>query len=124
MNDDDLWISAALDDELDGPSSLAFARRLANEPALKARWDGQRALRDAVRARATRHAAPEDLLDSVRARLGLQADAPVARPDPRDAPAHPLARGGAASQGGERRPPDRARHPGGMRWAAPSWRRR
>jgi len=116
MNDDDLWISAALDDELDGPSSLAFARRLANEPALKARWDGQRALRDAVRARATRHAASEDLLAGVRARLGLQADAPVApvaRPDPRDAPAHPLARGGAASQGGERRPPDRARHPGG-----------
>jgi anti-sigma factor RsiW len=62
MNDDDaLWIAAALDGELDAAASLALDRRLASEPALKAAWDEQRALRDVVRERATRHAAPEAL---------------------------------------------------------------
>jgi len=65
MNDDDLWLDALLDDELDAAASLALQRRLAAEPALQRRFDERRALREAVRAQATRHAAP----DALRARL-------------------------------------------------------
>ena len=59
MNDDDLWLDALLDDELDASASLALQRRLAAEPALQRRFEERRALRDAVRAQATRHAAPD-----------------------------------------------------------------
>lgn len=67
MTDDDLWLDALLDDELDAAASLALQRRLAAEPALQRRFDERRALRDVLRGQATRHAAPEAL------RAGLDA---------------------------------------------------
>ena len=73
MNDDDLWLDALLDDELDAAASLALQRRLAAEPALQRRFDERRALRDAVRAQATRHAAPEALRASLAALAGTPA---------------------------------------------------
>jgi len=69
MNDDDLWLDALLDDELDAAASLALQRRLAAEPALQRRLDERRALREAVRAQATRHAAPEALRAQLEAML-------------------------------------------------------
>ena len=73
MNDDDLWLDALLDDELDAAASLALQRRLAAEPALRQRFDERRALREAVRTEATRHAAPDALragLEAMRAARG------------------------------------------------------
>lgn len=77
MNDDDLWLDALLDDELDAAASLALQRRLAAEPALQRRLDDRRALRDVVRSQATRHAAPDDLRANLMAMLpqGAQAGA-------------------------------------------------
>ncbi len=69
MNDDDLWLDALLDDELDASASLALQRRLAAEPPLQRRLDERRALRDAVRAQATRHAAPDALRANLEAML-------------------------------------------------------
>jgi anti-sigma factor RsiW len=74
MKDDDLWLDALLDDELDPAASLALQRRLAAEPALQHRYEERRAVRDAVRIRATRHAAP----DALRANLGAM---PIPRAD-------------------------------------------
>ena len=83
MNDDDLWLDALLDDELDAAASLALQRRLAAEPALQRRLDERRGLRDAVRAQATRHAAPDALRANLEAMLAASpratADAGVAR---------------------------------------------
>lgn len=67
MNDDDLWLDAWLDDELDVGASLALQRRLAAEPALQRRLGERQALRDALRAQATRHAAPPALRASLAA---------------------------------------------------------
>ena len=75
MNDDDLWLEALLDDELDAAASLALQRRLAAEPALQRRLDDRRALRDALRSQATRHAAPDELRASLMAMLPPRADA-------------------------------------------------
>jgi anti-sigma factor RsiW len=77
MNDDDLWLDALLDDELDAAASLALQRRLAAEPALQRRMDERRALRDTVRAQATRHAAPDALRASVMAMLPSRGDTVV-----------------------------------------------
>ena len=81
MNDDDLWLDALLDDELDASASLALQRRLAAEPALQRRLDERRALRDVVRAQATRYAAPDALRADLEAMLATpaRADAGVAR---------------------------------------------
>ena len=73
MNDDDLWLDALLDDELDAAASVALQRRLAAEPELKRRFDERRALRDAVRTQATRHAAPEALRANLEAMLAAPA---------------------------------------------------
>ena len=73
MNDDDLWLDALLDDELDAPASLALQRRLEAEPALRRRFDERRALRDAVRTQATRHAAPDALRANLQAMLATPA---------------------------------------------------
>ncbi len=77
MNDDDLWLDALLDDELDAAASLALQRRLATEPALQRRHDERRALRDAVRAQATRHAAPDALRANLAAMLAASSPAPA-----------------------------------------------
>ena len=77
MNDDDLWLDALLDDELDAPASLALQRRLAAEPALQRRLDERRALREAIRGQATRHAAPDELRANLMAMLPPRTDAPV-----------------------------------------------
>jgi len=101
MTDDDLWLDALLDDELDAPASLALQRRLAAEPALQRRLDERRALRDAIRTQATRHAAPDALRAHLMAmlphadasgptapsRADAQAGAPGARASARDAQA-------------------------------------
>ena len=79
MNDDDLWLDALLDDELDAAASVALQRRLAAEPALQRRFDERRALRDAVRTQATRHAAPDALRANLEAMLAAPARANVAR---------------------------------------------
>ena len=93
MNDDDLWLDALLDDELDAAASLALQRRLAAEPALQRRHDERRALRDAVRAQATRHAAP----DALRANLQAMLAAPASSSAPADGThGRPPARGRAA----------------------------
>ena len=75
MNDEELWLDALLDDELDAAASLALQRRLAAEPALQRRLDERRALRDAVRAQATRHAAPDALRAHLQAMLSSPASA-------------------------------------------------
>ena len=93
MNDDDLWLDALLDDELDPAASLALQRRLAAEPALQGRLDERRALREAVRTQATRHAAPEALragLEAMRASR-LDAGAAQSRAAERGRLARPLA---------------------------------
>jgi anti-sigma factor RsiW len=74
MNDDDLWLDALLDDELDAAASLALQRRLAAEPALQRRLDERRALRDVVRTQATRHAAPDELRANLLAMLPPRMD--------------------------------------------------
>jgi anti-sigma factor RsiW len=74
MNDDDLWLDALLDDELDAAASLALQRRLAAEPALQRRFDERRALRDVIRAQATRHAAPDELRAHLMAMLPPRTD--------------------------------------------------
>ena len=83
MTDDDLWLDALLDDELDASASLALQRRLAAEPALQRRLDERRALRDAVRTQATRLAAPDALRANLEAMLASStratADAGVTR---------------------------------------------
>ena len=90
MNDDDLWLDALLDDELDASASLALQRRLSTEPALQRRFDERRALRDAVRAQATRHAAPDALRANLAAmlapapRAGADAGVPRGRAPRRD----------------------------------------
>ena len=84
MNDDDLWLDALLDDELDAPASLALQRRLAAEPALQQRLDERRALREAIRAQATRHAAPDELRANLMAMLPSRADAPASPPAARE----------------------------------------
>jgi len=99
MNDDDLWLDALLDDELDAPASLALQRRLGAEPALRRRYDERRALRDAVRAQASRHAAPDALRASLLAMLpsrtsaGTSADVPRERAPARRRAALPWATG-------------------------------
>ncbi len=97
MNDDDLWLDALLDDELDAPASLALQRRLAAEPALQRRYDERRALRDAVRAQATRHTAPDALRASLQAmlpaRASASADVPRERAPARHRAALPWATG-------------------------------
>ena len=79
MNDDDLWLDALLDDELDAAASVALQRRLAAEPELKRRFDERRALRDAVRTQATRHAAPDVLRANLEAMLAAPVRAGVTR---------------------------------------------
>jgi len=79
MNDDDLWLDALLDDELDAAASVALQRRLAAEPALQRRFEERRALREAVRTQATRHAAPEALRTHLEAMLA-PAPAPASAP--------------------------------------------
>jgi anti-sigma factor RsiW len=79
MNDDDLWLDALLDDELDAAASLALQRRLAAEPELQRRFEERRALRDAVRAQATRHAAPDALRTGLEALIAPRGRAPALR---------------------------------------------
>ena len=97
MNDDDLWLDAALDDELDAAASLALQRRLDADPALRARWQARGALRDALRAPAGRHAAPAGLRERVAAALGLADDVAVARRPARAARPWGYAVGGAVA---------------------------
>jgi anti-sigma factor RsiW len=80
MNDDDLWLDALLDDELDAAASVALQRRLAAEPALQRRFEERRALREAVRTQATRHAAPEALRAHLETMLA-SAPAPARGPE-------------------------------------------
>ena len=96
MNDDDLWLDALLDDELDAAASLALQRRLAAEPALQRRMDARRALRDTVRAQATRHAAPDALRANLLAMLPARTDTGASAPTPA-APAFAGERRGARS---------------------------
>jgi len=89
MNDDDLRIDAALDDELDAAASLALQRELARDPALQARWEARRELRAALRGRATYHETPAALRRELEAMLGIQARADesgeAGEPDDREA---------------------------------------
>ena len=104
MNDDDLWLDALLDDELDAAASLALQRRLAAEPALQRRFEERRALREAVRAQATRHAAPEALRTHLEAMLAPLPPAAQARAGlgvtPARAPRRPRALPWATGLGG------------------------
>jgi anti-sigma factor RsiW len=82
MNDDDLWLDALLDDELDAAASLALQRRMAAEPGLQRRMDERRALRDTLRAQATRHAAPDALRAHLLALLPPRPEAKPSAPAP------------------------------------------
>ena len=79
-----LWLNAGLDGELDIGSSLEMQAQLASDPALKAAWERQQALRSAIREGASYHQAPEGL----RARLasaaqpGISSSASPARTEP------------------------------------------
>jgi len=76
-DDDALWLDAGLDDELDAARSLALRQRLENDPAFRAAHAARKALREAVRTGATRHAAPPAL--QARLARALAADAPAPR---------------------------------------------
>ena len=95
MNDDDLWLDALLDDELDAPASLALQRRLAAEPALQRRLDERRALREVIRGQATRHAAPDELRANLMAMLPPRTDVAAGAGISADAFARAGAREGA-----------------------------
>ena len=98
MNDDDLWLDALLDDELDAPASLALQRRLAAEPALQRRLDERRALREVIRGQATRHAAPDELRANLMAMLPPRTDVAAGAAMGADA----FARAGAGAGAGAR----------------------
>ncbi|HEX4511457.1 MAG TPA: hypothetical protein VH328_15325 [Burkholderiaceae bacterium] len=104
----DAWLlDAALDGELDAASSLAFERRLAHEPALRAQWDARRVLRQAVRAEATYHGAPPELRDRLRAALAQAS----AEPEPeRGGPVRAVAAADSAASAGQA-------SSSGLRWA-------
>ncbi len=93
--DDDLWLDALLDDELDAAASLALQRRLAAEPALQRRLDERRALRDAVRTQATRHAAPAELRAHLEAMLAPRVSAAAPAPASVTRPRAPVRRAAA-----------------------------
>jgi anti-sigma factor RsiW len=80
--EDALWLDAGLDGELDAARSLALERRLASDPAFRARWEARRALRAAVRDAASYHAAPAALRARVEAALDDEAKAGDAGPAP------------------------------------------
>jgi len=72
--DDERWLlDAAVDGELDAARSVAFARRLESDAALRQRFEAVRELRVAVRGAATYHAAPAALLERLQAALGSPA---------------------------------------------------
>lgn len=82
------FLDAYIDGELDLAGQLAFEARLRTDPALAGRVEARRELRDAVRAEASYHRAP----DRLRARLSSAAGLPEALgtardPVPRRAPA-------------------------------------
>lgn len=81
-NDEALFLTAAVDGELDIGRNIALQRRLAEDAALKAAWDGQLALRASIRKSASYHNAPADL----RARLHVSCAQPLNDP-PLAAPA-------------------------------------
>ena len=65
MTPDELLLNAGIDGELDAERSMQLQARIANDPAFKAAWGRQRALKAAIRAGATPYKAPAAL----RARL-------------------------------------------------------
>jgi len=88
MDDDALWLDAGLDGELDAARSLALERRLASDPAFRARWEGRRALRAAVRGNASYHQAPAALRARIESALAGEAESGLQRPaSPRASPA-------------------------------------
>ena len=79
MNERLLRLNAALDGELDAMASLAFERKMRDDPALAAEYRRLAALRDAVRRHAPREAAPQALADRIAA-LAASTPPPVAAP--------------------------------------------
>ena len=65
MTPDELLLNAGIDGELDAERSMQLQARIANDPAFKAAWERQGALKAAIRAGATPYKAPAAL----RARL-------------------------------------------------------
>jgi anti-sigma factor RsiW len=120
MEDDAIWLDAGLDGELDAARSLALERRLAGDPAFRARWEARRGLRAAVRGATSYHEAPAALRARIEAALdGEATSAEVAvsssrtaraTPAPMPAGARPGAVGatrahaGSAAPGAARRP--------------------
>jgi anti-sigma factor RsiW len=79
-----LWLNAALDGELDIGKSLEMHAQLARDPALKATWDRQQALRTAIREGAVYHPAPDGLRRKLTDTLGqkVPGTGPLARAEP------------------------------------------
>ena len=77
QNEDMLWLSAALDGELDITQCAEWEARLASEPALKAVWDQQQELRTAIRERVSYHEAPPQLRERIATLLAAQSSSPV-----------------------------------------------
>ncbi len=70
-----LWLNAGLDGELDIGSSLEMQAQLASDPALKAAWERQQALRITIRQGASYYPAP----DGLRARFASAAEPGLSR---------------------------------------------
>ena len=77
QSDDLLWLSAALDGELDIAQCAEWEARLASEPALKALWDTQQELRTAIREHVTYHEASPALRERIATLLAAQAPSPA-----------------------------------------------
>jgi len=71
-HDDELWLNAGVDGELDPERSLQLQARLAADPAFKTAWDAQQALRAAIRERVAYHEAPADLSGRLARAIGSE----------------------------------------------------
>jgi anti-sigma factor RsiW len=83
-NDEALFLTAAVDGELDIRRSIELQWRLAEDQALKAAWDAQMALRSGIRKAAPYHVAPAALRLQLQRSCSLAHDAtrvvPKAKP--------------------------------------------
>lgn len=83
-DDFQLWLNAGLDGELDLGKSLEMQAQLTRDPAMKATWDRQQALRTAIREGAVYYQTP----DSLRRKLAetlvpkISRAGSLARPEP------------------------------------------
>nr|WP_316638759.1 hypothetical protein [uncultured Roseateles sp.] len=77
-HDDELWLNAGVDGELDAPHSVELQARLRSDPAFKAAWEARSALSAAIRSQASYHLPPQALRDRLARQIAEpQAGTPV-----------------------------------------------